>query len=83
MLEGKNQIPKDFLCLVVAKYISAVGDKIFGDKDFQEWMTLCFGDGAAEFVIKANETYCELHQKDIEKKYDVDLENIEWEDMDG
>ena len=83
LLEGKNQIPKDFLCLVVAKYISAVGDKIFGDKDFQEWMTLCFGDGAAEFVIKANETYCELHQKDIEKKYDVDLENIEWEDMDG
>ena len=60
-LEGNEKIPDDIMRLVFAKSISLAADKFFANKDFQEWTTLMYGEGAAEFMAKAIEVYCELH----------------------
>lgn len=60
-LEGKDKIPDDIIRLIFAKSINLAADEILADKDFQEWTTLMYGEGAAEFMAKAIEVYCELH----------------------
>lgn len=74
--DGKDRIPNDVLRLVFAKSISLATDEILADKDFQEWTTICCGDGAAEFVVKAVEAYCELHIMEITEKYEIDLDDL-------
>ena len=72
----KDRIPNDILRLMLAKYMSLDADKILADRDFQECTTICCGDGAAEFVVKAVEAYCELHIMEITEKYEIDLDDL-------
>lgn len=81
-LEGKDKIPDDIIRLIFAKSINLVADEILADKDFQEWTTLAYGKGAAEFMVKAIEVYCELHL-DVAEKYEIDLNDLRLEDTDA
>lgn len=81
-LDGKDRIPNDILRLVFAKFISLAADEILADKDFQEWTTLVYGEGAAEFMAKAVEIYCELHL-DVAEKYEIDLNDLRLEGPDA
>lgn len=81
-LDGNEKIPADIMRLVFAKSISLAADKFFANKDFQEWTTLMYGEGAAEFMAKAIEVYCELHL-DVAEKYEIDLNDLRLEDTDA
>lgn len=81
-LEGKGKIPDDIIRLIFAKSINLVEDEILADKDFQEWTTLVYGKGAAEFMAKAIEVYCELHL-DVAEKYEIDLNDLRLEETDA
>lgn len=81
-LEEKEKIPDDIMRLIFAKSISLDADEFFANKDFQELITLAYGEGAAEFMAKAIEVYCELHL-DVAEKYEIDLNDLRPEDLDA